>query len=108
MKFARVHKRVREKNIKRRAISEEPIISYEDIEIAVALYKIKEDIDKKVYDRNDILKKDAYFEQTVMHELTASMKELDIKGKRDDRVFLQKCISSQYLNQYNNTYITVY
>lgn len=104
MKFVRVHKRVRETNAVRKPQSELPVISYQDIEIATTLYKIKEDIDQKVYDRNDILKKDAYFEQTVMKELTDSMKKLNVQGNRTDRVFLQKCISTQYLNQYRDTY----
>ena len=33
------------------------------------LLSIKSDIDQKVYDRNDILKKDAYFERTVMTQI---------------------------------------
>lgn len=107
MKFARVHKRVRETNALREPTTDMPVISYQDIQIVTALYKIKMDIDQKVYDRNDILKKDAYFEQTVMKELTESMKSLDIPGNRSDRVFLQKCISKQYLEQYKNTYMPV-
>ena len=35
------------------------------------LLSIKSDIDQKVYDRNDILKKDAYFERTVMTQIKA-------------------------------------
>lgn len=104
MKFARVHKRVREQNHIRKHDTDLPIISYEDIEIVDALSRIKQDIDRKVYDRNDILKKDVYFEQTVMKELTHSMRLLNIEGNRKDRLFLQKCIAVQYLNQYKNTY----
>lgn len=41
-----------------------------------------------------------------MKELTSIMKNMSITGNRDDRVFMQNCITRQYLNQYNNTYGT--
>ena len=104
MKFVRVHKRVREQNNIRVSQTIKPIISTEDLEIANTLNVIKSELDQRVYDRNDILKKDAYFEQTVMSELTSCLKKLNINEERSDRVFLQKCIAAQYINQYNNTY----
>ena len=42
------------------------MFSFLDDEIVAILNIIKEDVDAKVYDRNDILKKDAYFGRTVM------------------------------------------
>lgn len=65
-KFARVHKRIREVNKQREDKGQKPMFSFLDEEIAAILNIIKEDVDAKVYDRNDILKKDAYFERTVM------------------------------------------
>ena len=47
---------------------------------------IKSDIDRKVYDRNDILKKDAYVEQTVMTEIKTGMDTLGVVNSREDRV----------------------
>ena len=108
MKFARVHRRVKEENARRSLNHEQPIISNYDNEIVSALNAIKDDIDSKVYDRNDILRKDAYFEQTVMSEITNCLKELSIQGNREDRTFLRNKISRQYLNQYNETYSTHY
>lgn len=106
-KFMRVHKRIKEENLDRITKNNGvPIISNRDVEIVYTLTKIKNDIDQKVYDRNDILKKDAYFEQTVMREIITSLKELGIEGERKDRVFLQKCISGQYLRQYSDMYMT--
>ena len=67
---------------------------------------IKEKIDNKVYDRNDILKKDAYFEQTVMTEVSSAMDMLNIDNTRDDRVFIQNRVTKQYLGQYNDMYPT--
>ena len=68
-KFARVHKRIREENKKRKSAGKPVMLSEYDESIVTALMTIKSDIDRKVYDRNDILKKDAYFEQTVMTEI---------------------------------------
>ena len=103
-KFARVHKRIREQNNERRTLNQKPIISFYDDNILTALSGIKNIIDQKVYDRNDILKKDAYFEQTVMTEITAGMDTMGIDSIRDDRLFIQSRITKQYLEQYNQTY----
>ena len=106
MKFARIHKRIKERNYARRKSNQSVVMEDDDLNLVYNLNIIKDDIDEKVYDRNDILKKDAYFKQTVMKELTSIMKNMSITGNRDDRVFMQNCITRQYLNQYNNTYGT--
>ena len=103
-KFARVHKRIREENIKRREKKEQAIVSDFDEDILVVLMNIKTDIDQKVYDRNDILKKDAYFEQTVMQQITIGMNKLSISTERADRTFIRDKISREYLEQYNSIY----
>lgn len=106
MKFARIHKRIKERNYERRKSNQSVVMEDDDLNLVYNLNIIKDDIDEKVYDRNDILKKDAYFKQTVMKELTSIMKNMSITGNHDDRVFMQNCITRQYLNQYNNTYGT--
>ncbi|MBD5411882.1 MAG: type I restriction endonuclease subunit R [Treponema sp.] len=103
-KFARVHKRIREENAQRKAKGQSPIIGEFDESIMEFLKAIKDDVDQKVFDRNDILKKDAYFEQTVMSQVKQGMDTLHLKGTREDRLFIQTRISSQYLSQYNATY----
>ena len=103
-KFARVHKRIREENSARKHAGKPVILSEYDDAIVHALTTIKGTIDQKVYDRNDILKKDAYFEQTVMTEITAGMKTLGLANSREDRAFIQSRIAKQYLAQYNEYY----
>ncbi len=103
-KFARVHKRIREENFARKAANRQPIVSDYDMSIMNVLLSIKSDIDQKVYDRNDILKKDAYFEQTVMRQIKLGMDKLGISSAREDRLFIQSRITKQYLEQYNQTY----
>ena len=103
-KFARVHKRIREENIERKKTGKPPIVSLFDESIMSVLLAIKSDIDQKVYDRNDILKKDAYFEKTVMTQVKTGMDKLNLSSEREDRLFIQSRITRQYLNQYNATY----
>ncbi len=104
-KFARVHKRIREENQIRKTANKKPIVSDFDVNIMNVLLSIKTDIDQVVYDRNDVLKKDAYFEQTVMQQIKQGMNKLGVVNDRADRQFIQSRITKQYLNQYNETYM---
>ncbi len=105
VKFARVHKRIREVNQERKLQGQKPMISFLDDDIMVILNIIKEDIDSKVYDRNDILKRDAYFSRTVMSLITGCLYQFpQIKPDMEDYKFIQTRISQQYINQYNETY----
>jgi type I restriction enzyme R subunit len=104
-KFARVHKRIREVNQERKEQGKQPMFSFLDDEIMVILNIIKDDIDSKVYDRNDILKRDAYFGRTVMSLIAGCLYQFpQIKPDMDDYKFIQSRISQQYINQYNATY----
>lgn len=104
-KFARVHKRIKEENELRKMTSATPIASEYDEDIVDVLNTIKRNIDSKVYDRNDILKKDVYFEQTVMKEITDSMNNMNFSNSREDRSFIQFRVSREYLEQYNSYYM---
>ncbi|MGL5901397.1 MAG: type I restriction endonuclease subunit R, partial [Cetobacterium sp.] len=103
-KFTRIHKRISEENIERKHINKKEIVSPYNEDIMRVLTTIKNDIDSKVYDRNDILKKDIYFQQTVMTEITISMKKFEINTEREDRVFIRDRVVKEYMIQYNNTY----
>lgn len=104
-KFARVHKRIREVNKQREEKGQKPMFSFFDDEIVAILNIIKENVDAKVYDRNDILKKDAYFGRTVMALINGCLYHFpQIKPEKDDYIFIQQRISQQYINQYNATY----
>ncbi|MDE7437027.1 MAG: DEAD/DEAH box helicase family protein, partial [Muribaculaceae bacterium] len=108
-KFARVHKRIREINSERKEQARKPIFTFSDYEISIILNMIKEDVDQRVYDKNDILKKDAYFEQTVL-QIVANMlshfPQISDEATFEDYNFVKNGIARQYLNQYNATYAT--
>ena len=81
------------------------MFSFLDEEIMVILKIIKEGVDSKVYDRNDILKKDAYFNKTVLALINDSLYHFpQIQPEMDDYKFIQQKIAQQYINQYNATY----
>lgn len=104
-KFANVHKRIREENKRRFAEHKAAIFSYYDDNIVAILTDIKSEIDQKMYDRNDILKKDEYFEMTVMTEIAQALYNYPtIEPQMDDFSFIQTRIARQYINQYNTTY----
>lgn len=104
-KFANVHKRIREENKRRFAEHKAAIFSYYDDNIVAILTDIKSEIDQKVYDRNAILKKDEYFEMTVMTEIAQALYNYPtIEPQMEDFSFIQTRIARQYINQYNATY----
>lgn len=109
-KFARVHKRIREINSERKEKSKKPIFTFSDYEISIILNMIKEDVDKRVYDKNDILKKDAYFEQTVLQvvaNMLSHFPQICESATLEDYNFVKNGIARQYLNQYNATYASI-
>ncbi|MDD5810536.1 MAG: DEAD/DEAH box helicase family protein [Treponema sp.] len=103
-KFVRVHKRIVEENTKRTERHAQPIISTMTDDIVEAMMTVKNIIDQQVYDRNDILKKDAYFAETVWSLIDDSLYKLNIKSEVEDCDFIQSRISKQYLNQYQSFY----
>lgn len=103
-KFARVHKRINEENETRKTRGKKPLISVYDGEVLNFLTYIKGVIDQKVYDRNDILRKDEYFAKTVMQQIMLGFDELNFSSERDDRLFIQSRLTTQYMNQYNAVY----
>lgn len=107
-KFARVHKRIREENHLRKQQNREPLISTFDEDIVDTLMAIKATIDRKVYDRSDILQKDAYFSSTVCQLIALALINFPQIGQPtlEDYQFLEQRVSRQYLNQYNATYST--
>ena len=105
IKYARVHKRIREVNKERAELGKKPIFSNSDTVIMNILNNIKQDIDSKVYDRNDILKQDAYFNRVVTSLIINSLYNYpEIKPDIEDCYFIQSRLSQQYINQYNTIY----
>ena len=104
-KFAYVHKRIREENKAREPKHKDPIISKFDEDIVKALTTIKKTVDEKVYNKNDILKQDDYFGDTVMQQVALAMLDFpEITPEDDDYDFIQTRVVKQYVGQYNSYY----
>ncbi|MDC4183627.1 HsdR family type I site-specific deoxyribonuclease [Mycoplasma bradburyae] len=103
-KFVRIHKRIKEKNINKEKEKSNPIISNQDDEIVNTLNVIKTNVDNRVYDRNDILKKESYFNKAIMNDITTVLKELNVRNERKDKDFILSIISREYLSQYNDMF----
>ena len=103
-KYVRVHKRIVEENNKRATEHVNPIISTYTDDIVDAMLAVKSTIDGCIYNRNDILKKDAYFTDTVFSLVAQSLDKLKVNSGYEDCEFIQKRISKQYLNQYHECY----
>lgn len=102
VKMVRVHKRIVEKNKKRNLESLKPIISNNDNEIWDLLFNyIKSDLDQKVYDKNDILKKPKYFEKIIKSIINLAFKTKNIIVDNDSKLFIVTEVKSEYLKQYN-------
>ncbi len=104
-KFVRIHKRIREENERRKTIGQQPVVAAYDQSILDILREIKSGIDQKVYERSDILKKEAYFEQTVMSQIKISMDRQKLPITLDDWIFIKDRVSKEYLGQYNERYL---
>lgn len=103
-KFVRIHKRIKEENNNRRTQNKNYLISEFEDDVVTALSTIKNSIDQKVFDRNNILKKDDYFDGTVYSLVDNTMYELKINSEMEDCDFIKNKIVKQYLNQYHETY----
>lgn len=101
-KYAYVHKRIREENTKRKQKELVPILSYYDQDIVQAMLAVKGSVDAKVYDRNDILKQDAYFSQTVLNVINNSLESFtNLSLEIKDYEFIQMRLSKLYTEQYH-------
>jgi type I restriction enzyme R subunit len=104
-KFARVHKRISEVNRERATRHQQPMLAATDEDLLLILNDIKQKVDAAVYDRNDILKKDAYFGRTVLALINGCLYQYpQIHPELEDFNFIQSRITGQYINQYKATY----
>lgn len=102
-KFVRLHKRIREENLRREGVTppERPLISREDIEIARALGAIKQGVDEQVYNDWHKVLNEGYFDQMVMQNLAVQLTSLKVAADRPDRLWLQNRLATEYREGYD-------
>ncbi len=100
-KFVRVHKRIREENNKRKNEHGDIIISEFDDDIVSVLTKVKDSVDQMIYDRNNILDNESYFNNSVLKGVFTVIDQSEFKDTAiDDMEYITKKITKQYLDQY--------
>lgn len=103
-KFVRIHKRITEINHRRKENFEKPMFSNSESDVSTILNQIKKEVDQKVFDKSDILKKDAYFEQMVQSIVVGNFSqapEMIKSASLEDFNFVVNAIARQYLGQFN-------
>ncbi|MEE1323531.1 MAG: type I restriction endonuclease subunit R, partial [Bacteroidales bacterium] len=106
MKFTRLHKRIREENERRQKENKKVILSCYDDEIMLILNGFKDKIDLMIYDNNNVLNNEAYFNDSIFSIINDYMYDnyKDIDLEVEDYDFIQTRISRQYMSQYNTNY----
>ena len=99
-KFVRIHKRIREENVKRSIPPEKPVISQREVEIMENLNRVKEMIDETIYYNVHVLGNPPEFNQNVLRAVSLKLKDMDITASVDDRKFIQRQIAEEYLADY--------
>lgn len=102
-KFVRIHKRIREENAKRSIPPEKPVISQREVEIMENLNRVKTMIDEAIYYNVHVLGNPPVFNQTTLQAVSLKLYEMDIKASLDDRKFIQRQITEEYLADYGLT-----
>ena len=94
-KYARTHKRLREKNL----------LSSKDSDIYQILINTKGKIDGAVQNSENIVDSKGYFSDLVMNKTVTSFDEAKTKVTFDAAKVIQSQLSREYINEYNGVLI---
>jgi len=100
--FARIHKRIREENEKRkeRVPREKPIISDNERELAEELSKMKIKIDEQIYANVHILNNEEAFGQDVLKDISWTLQGNGIIAPVNDKKAIRQEIVEEYMARY--------
>lgn len=96
-KFVRAHKRIRkfEKEYDRTVLSEKEVQQCE------ALNRIKDAIDFLISNRKELILNEPDFNAQVIGAVAQSLREIDLKANPDDRRFVARLLTGEYLREFN-------
>ena len=96
-KFVRAHKRIRkfEKEYDRTVLSEKEVQQCE------ALNRIKDTIDFLISNRKELILNEPDFNAQVIGAVAQSLREIDLKANPDDRRFVARLLTGEYLREFN-------
>lgn len=100
-RFVRVHKRIDETN-NSRGMTEQWIISKSEMDRLDALNRVREEIDKMLFQDSQVIHNEDYFNREVMRRITGELDAMNLASVRSDRQIITRLIVKEYTNQYNN------
>lgn len=102
-RFVRIHKRIEEEN-QRPERKGRPIISAVEYEIAQGLAIMKSTVDDKLFLNINVLDNEDVFQRDVLAVVGNQLITLKIKANLEDRKYIRNLITSEYLQQYHQSY----
>lgn len=96
-KYVRAHKRIRkyEKDYNKTVLSEKEVQQCE------ALNRIKDAIDFLISNRKELILNEPDFNAQVIGAVAQSLREIDLKANPDDRRFVARLLTGEYLREFN-------
>lgn len=100
-RYVRIYKRIDEQNAKRK-MNEPFIISKVEMDRVDALNKIRENIDEIIFDNNNCMENEAYFNKQVMVRISHTLRALNLaqSATLSDKQEIQRLIVREYTMQY--------
>ena len=66
-----------------------------------ALNRIKDAIDLLISNRRELIFNEADFDAQVIGAVAKSLREIALKAKRDDRIYIAGLLATEYLREFN-------
>lgn len=67
-----------------------------------ALNRVREEIDKMLFQDSQVIHNEDYFNREVMRRITGELDAMNLASVRSDRQIITRLIVKEYTNQYNN------
>lgn len=96
-KYVRAHKKIRRYEQK----FGKTLLSEMEVRQCEALNRIKDAIDMLISNRRELIFNEADFDAQVIGAVAKSLREIDLKAKRDDRIYIAGLLTTEYLREFN-------
>lgn len=98
-RFVRVHKRIKEENDRRSAMTpkQQPVISENERHVAENLKAIKRDLNLMIWLNENIISNQSVFDQQVMYLVSNKLLDLGVEAMRPERMYIRNQITHEYV-----------
>lgn len=96
-KYVRAHKQIRrhERKFGETMLSEKEVVQCD------ALNRIKDAIDLLISNRRELIFNEADFDAQVIGAVAKSLREIELRPNRDDRIYIAGLLATEYLREFN-------